>query len=510
MKVIFPSIHREEKNMKKLCAVLVLLLALSFVPALADSYAFAGIYMSINVPNDPYLVQLTPENLAQNEQYILSLGETPESMQKQFSEEGILLMAFDDKNSRTFVITAVQDDVSRELFDINEQTAATRATYRANHSNGTYCGYLGYKFESCEWKNFGDDQGRFLMLKYSLRQNGAVQYRGLWRRTIRNGYTITLDMRVYGRQVTSGDITALNKLQDTVSFIEVTNAPDAPLTLVFTAPPPETTNDASFTIKGTTRAGATVIAAYASLRSNQSKAFTATADGSGAFKIDVTLPSSDLYNMIVSAIANEGTENEEEVSENFQITYDPTLLPVTFTSSIPATFASDSFKLSGTTLTGVTVQLDVNGEVKTRQTGNNRTFSFTLDTSAPGTYNIYVSFTKKNYSTRVFNYTVEREMTDEEHLQSVRDSSISPEYARLKSQPDTYNGRTLRFNGYITEIREGVGEWIVTFATQKSGEKYSNPITIISDSAVSYETGAYLTVYGTGAVSYTHLRAHET
>ena len=121
--------------MKKLCAVLVLLLALSFVPALADSYAFAGIYMSINVPNDPYLVQLTPENLAQNEQYILSLGETPESMQKQFSEEGILLMAFDDKNSRTFVITAVQDDVSRELFDINEQTAATRATYRANHSN---------------------------------------------------------------------------------------------------------------------------------------------------------------------------------------------------------------------------------------------------------------------------------------------------------------------------------------------------------------------------------------
>lgn len=67
--------------------------------------------------------------------------------------------------------------------------------YRANHSNGTYCGALGYKFESCEWKNFGTEQGRFLMLKYTLREGGQAR-RGLWRRTIRNGYTITLDMQV--------------------------------------------------------------------------------------------------------------------------------------------------------------------------------------------------------------------------------------------------------------------------------------------------------------------------
>lgn len=483
--------------MKKICLFLLLaLLVFACAPAMADSYALADIYMAVTLPNDKYPVQLTKENLAANQAYIESRGETLEGMQKKFADEGIVLMAFDDSNDRVFVITAVQDDPARELYDINEQTANTRASYRANHSNGTYCSHLGYKFESCEWKNFGDGQGRFLMLKYILRENGEVAHRGLWRRTIRNGYTITMDMQVYGRQVKSGDITALNKIQDTVSFLQVSNAPDAPLSLVFTAPPPEITNESSFTIKGTTRAGATVIAAYASLRSSQSKAFTTEADANGNFKINITLPASDLYNMIVSAIANEGMENEEELSQEFQIEYNPSLLQVSFTSPIPEQFTSDTFKFTGTTMTGVTVQLDVNGKVTTRQTGNNRTFSFSIDTSKAGTYNIYVSFTKKNYDTRVFNYTVERAMTDDEEKAAVRDASISPEYSKLKNKPDTYKGRTVRYEGYVTDVRKGSGEWIISFATKKSNDNYSSIIMVMSDKDVDYAEGTRLTLYG--------------
>lgn len=488
--------------MKKIFLVLLAaLLTLLCVNACADSYHFASIYMTVEVPQDTYTVQLTRENLAANEAFINGLGETLDSMQEKFSQQGICLMAFDTTHGRTLVITAVQDAQAKELYDINEQTADTRASYRANHSNGTYCGALGYKFESCEWKNFGDEQGRFLMLKYALRENGAVVRRGLWRRTIRNGYTITLDIQVEGRQVTSADITAMNKIQETISFTQADTSPDSPLTLTFTAPPPELTNSASFTVKGNTRAGATVVVAYVSMKGG-SKTLTATADGKGVFSVDVTLPSKDLYNMIVSVMASEGTENEQEISQNFQVEYDPTLLPVTFTSAFPNAFTEDSFKLAGTTLSGVSVQLEVNGKLQTKQTGNAKTFAFTVDTSKEGSYEILLTFTKKNYATRVFNYTIARVMDSDTQRQSIRSSAIAPTYTKLKNASASYEGKNVRVNGYIVSIEQGAGEWLITFAAQKKGENYSDYIMVLSDSAVSLPVGTHATLYGTGAGTY--------
>ena len=488
--------------MKKICLVLLTaVLTLLCVGACADSYHFADIYMILDVPGDTYTTQLTPENLAANESFIAGLGETVDSMKEKFTQQGIRLIAYDTTHGRTLVVTAVQDAQSRELYDINEQTADTRASYRANHSNGTYCGALGYKFESCEWKNFGTEQGRFLMLKYTLREGGQVTRRGLWRRTIRNGYTITLDMQVVGRQVSEGDITAMNKLQETISFTQAEASPDAPLALTFTAPPPEFTNSASFSIKGVTRPGATVLAAYVSMK-GESKTFSAQADGKGAFKVDVSLPGKDLYNMIVSVLAAEGTENEEEISRNFQVEYDPTLLPVTFTSAFPDSFTTDSFKLAGTTLSGVSVQLEVNGKLQTKQTGNAKTFAFTLDTSKEGSYEILLTFTKKNYATRVFNYTIARVFDADAQRQAIRASAVAPTYSKLKNSAASYEGKYVRANGYVVSVEPGSGEWLITFATQKKGENYSDYIMVLSDAEVTLPAGTHATLYGTGAGTY--------
>lgn len=497
--------------MKKIyfIALLAMLLICVF-PAQADTYNFAGIYMTVEVPADPYQVQLTPDNLESKADQAAQFGETVESLKQRFSDEGILLMAYDAAQGRTLIITAVQDELGKTLYDINEQTADTRAGYRSNHANGTYCGALGYKFESCEWKNFGENQGRFLMLKYTQKIDGKVKYRGLWRRTVRNGYTITVDLRVEGRQVTSGDITALNKIQDTISFMQIVSAPDAPLTLGFTAPPPETTNSSSFTIKGSTRPGAAVVAAYASLKNSHSKVFTATADAKGAFSIAIDLPASDFYNVIVTSTVNEGMDSEESVSADFSVEYDPTLLAVAFTSPFPESFTTDSFKLSGTTLTGVTIQMVVNDQLSTKKTGNNRTFSFTLDTSKEGTYDIQLTFSKKDYATKVLHYVIERKMSQEEREQAVRSASTSPEYSKIAKSPATYEGRTLRYSGYIVDVREGSGEWIVTFATKKSGDQFSNYITVLSDHAVEADREKQVTLYGTMAGVYQSLSEDGT
>lgn len=484
--------------MRKLGLIVLLLLLCLMGGACADNYAFNNIFMTLTVPNGVYDTQWTPQTLDENSASIEARGYTVEGLRQQFEEEGILLMAFDDDNKRVFVVTAVQDDQSKELYDINEQTSNVRATYRTNHSNGTYCGSLGYKFESCEWKNFGKDQGRFLMLKYVLRQDGAVAYKGLWRRTVRNGYTITLDMRSIGRNVTSGDINALNKIQDTVSFTTITGAPEAPLTMAFTAPPPSVTNTDTFTIKGSTRAGAAVRAAFYSFRqSDKATVVTTTADSKGSFALEITLPSQDLYNGIVTSTINEGLENEEMVEQVFSIEYDEGLLPISFTSDFPEFFTGDTFKYTGTTLTGVTIQVNVNGENTTKKTGNNRTFAFTVDTSKEGTYKIQVTFTKKDYDTRILDYVVERQMNEEERRAYTRDQSTSPEYASLSRKTDDYVDKIVCYKGYVTAQEEVAGEWVITFATKKTGEKYANIIMVTNDEKVPYDSSTQLTLYGT-------------
>ncbi len=483
--------------MRKLCVLLFLTAILLMGSACAEAYSFHNIFMTLSVPSD-YEVILTPESLDANSDAVQARGYTLEGLRQQFADEGILLMAFDDDKDRVFVVTAVQDEQSQSLYDINEQTANVRATYRTNHSNGTYCGAQGYKFETCEWKNFGDDQGRFLMLKYVLRKDGAVAYKGLWRRTIRNGYTITLDMRAMGRNVTSGDINALNKIQNTVSFTEVTGAPEAPLTMAFTAPPPSVSNTDTFKIKGATRAGASVYAAFYSFRqSDKATVVTTTADSKGAFTLEVTLPAQDLYNGIVTATINKGLENEETVDQTFSVEYDEGLLPISFTSDFPSEFTGDSFKYTGTTLTGVTIQVNVNGENTTKKTGNNRTFSFTVDTSKEGTYKIQVTFSKKDYDTRILDYVIERKMDEGERRAYVHEQSVSPDYALLSSKTDNYMDKIVRYSGYITAVEEVGGEWVISFATKKSGEKYGNVVMVTSESEIAYPVGTQLLMYGT-------------
>ena len=278
--------------MKKICLVLLAaVLTLLCVGACADSYHFADIYMILDVPGDTYTTQLTPENLAANESFIAGLGETVDSMKEKFTQQGIRLIAYDTTHGRTLVVTAVQDAQSRELYDINEQTADTRASYRANHSNGTYCGALGYKFESCEWKNFGTEQGRFLMLKYTLREGGQVTRRGLWRRTIRNGYQITLDLQVHGRSTTSKDNRMLNKIWETFRFIEVkpmSAAASAQINITDT--PPVETNQNTFTLAGTAAPGVKLTAVTMGLNYPDPILTEVTVGANGKFKMPVTLP----------------------------------------------------------------------------------------------------------------------------------------------------------------------------------------------------------------------------
>ncbi len=481
--------------MRKLIGVLILLVLFMTATASAEIYKFSETGMFIELSAATYPVQITGETLDANEAELLQRGMSAEEVKARFESEGLLLLAYDDKNGRTIEVTAVRDASGQKILDIDEITPEERSTYRANHRNGSMTGSLGYSFESCEWKNFGGTQGRFLMLKYVRKINGETYY-GLWRRTVKNGYTVTVDMQVRGRKVSSADITALNKIQDTIAFVAAEATEDQPVTLSFSVIPPEVTNSDTFIIKGTTQPGMTVVAAYASLKYNQSKVLTAMADGKGIFQFSVTLPREDLYNLLVSVTANAGQENEATVEQSFQTEYNAGLIPVTFTSAFPERFTGDSFKLTGTTDAGVTVQLSVNGASTGKKTGTAKTFSFTVDTSKEGIYTIMLTFSKKGYDTRIFNYTIERTMTQEEQRDALAKTAKRPEYANLKGNPDNYKDKVVHLGGYVVDVREGNGEYLMTFSMRKSGSSYKDLVMVSCPVAPDAEIDSQRELYG--------------
>ena len=148
------------------------------------------------------------------------------------------------------------------------------------------------------------------------------------------------------------------------------------------------------------------------------------------------------------------------------------------------------------------MQLEVNGKLQTKQTGNAKTFAFTLDTSKEGSYEILLTFTKKNYATRVFNYTIARVVDADAQRQAIRASAVAPTYSKLKNSAASYEGKYVRANGYVVSVEHGSGEWLITFATQKKGENYSDYIMVLSDAEVTLDVGTHATLYGTGAGTY--------
>ena len=65
-------------------------LVLAALPASAESYKFPQVFMVMEVPAD-YTAQITTSNMNAYEEYLSSIGETPDSMKQRFRDEGIML-----------------------------------------------------------------------------------------------------------------------------------------------------------------------------------------------------------------------------------------------------------------------------------------------------------------------------------------------------------------------------------------------------------------------------------
>ena len=488
---------KEEPILRKwivLFAGISLFLLLTTAPALAQTYTFNEIRASLDIP-DEYDLVITPYNLISNTDWIAEQGVDYDTMYNMFDVEGILLEAIDTDTGRTFVLTALNDLDAQTYFDLNNQDEDMRKEFRTSHTNGTGYSILGYDYSSAKWANYGKTTLRFLQTQYTLRQDGQLVCSGYQRRTIRNGYTITLDMQVRGRSAKEADNTALEKIMKSFTFTEILPMPDLPIKLTFTAAPPSETNSESFTIKGTTAKKATVTVTVFSLANRDGQTYTTTASSGGSFTQKVDLPTQGVYAVTVSASA----EGAISAQRTFSVTYQKGILPVDVTVS-PGSSLGDSTTISGTTIAGAKIQLSISGPITYSKTVTGEAFSFKVDTSAEGTYQFVLSVTKKDLDSRVFTYTASRTYTDAEREEKIKASAKKITYANLSKNEN--QGKTVVETGYLTGASLSINEWVVTLAMTKSGTNYKDIVYLICQDEPAFSEGAFVKIYGTISGTY--------
>ncbi|MBN1776781.1 MAG: hypothetical protein JW811_01550 [Clostridiales bacterium] len=470
---------------------LMISLILISLAAQAQVFVLDTLMSTVEIP-DTYVV-ITPDNIATYAEWLSGQGTTSEETVNDMLARGVLLQAWDQEvTDRRFELTATQDEQTLLVFDVNEQTSDYRGTYRTSFYPDNEYVSEGYTYSSSNWKH--TDNGRFLILEYVMRKYGDIDHRGYMRRTIRNGYEITFDMRVYGRRLTSKDNYALNRIWDSFNFVEILPLPATAQAMInISSPPPQETNEKTFDIKGTAAEGVKFSIGVKGMNYPTPITSEVEVDKSGKFSIPIEIPKEGVFGIGISA--EYGGEIVAELY--YLVTYSRTLLAVNIQTDIPETITSDSITIQGTAEPRAEIQVFVNDEAKGMKTVTSEgRFSIEVDTQDEGSYEVLLVFSKKELGDRRITINFTRNWTDEDMINRIKADAVSPNYDTLAEDIARYDGRTIVYKSYLLEVVQSGDDYIYTMALHKNGSTYSDYIMVIASEEPAYDIGTRLMMYG--------------
>lgn len=481
--------------MKKLYLLLAafVLACFSWVFSYADSYTFKDAALHIDVSEKEYEHVITKENIERFHDYLDSINSSVEEYKKKFEDENIILRAIDTKKNRVLSLYAVKDSESERYFDINEQTKETRASYRKLHGSGDLKRAEGYVFNHVDWKRFPKKMDRWLMLRYDYKPDGKVLSRGYQRKTIRNGYTITLELDINSsRSLTGADNSAMNRAFKGLRFEEIFSLPALPVIFNETKTAPAMTTEPKVVLTGKTAPEATLRAAVVSFTTNQNQVIETKAKKNGAYKLEIKFPSEDLY-LVTLTVEKEGSIPFEK---QYSITYGKGKIAVNIETFLPENLNRDSYTISGMAEKGVEALLSVNNKVERKKVGAKGTFSFTIDTSKEGDYNVILTFSKKNFEAKTYRFSSKRVIDAEERQAKILKSAMEVDYAKLIRNIDKYDGKILSYEGYVLSVKETQNEWL-TIISLDAPETTDKRILVVSGGAnPGVNVGDKVIIYG--------------
>jgi len=490
----------------------ILLLLFVVVPALAQTFTFEEVGMSVTIP-DKYIA-ITPLNAQDHAQLLLAKGYNAQEVPEIFASEGILLQAWNYSSDVCLEITALQDADAHEIYDIDQLTPGQRGLYRKEHLSGETYRLAGYKYSAAEWKKTAKS-GRFLRLKYTRSEGKDFLYNGYSRKTVKNGYTIQLDMKVFDRKLKAADSKELDSIMNSVTYDKsLISAAGVIRRVTFDRYPPMETNTNAFTLSGKGEPGLVLVGTLARPGDGSAQTLTATINKKGEFTMPVKLPSEGVYVLTLTVL------NGDEAVQNFDdfntITYSASLLPVNITQPIPMEITADSVTLSGTSVKGAKIQLLYGNKKKNATVGAKKTFSFTIDTSSEGVYDFTLVITKSGSQQRRFQFQGTRVFTETEMRNKIRKEAIKPSYRQLTRKINAYDGRVMVYSPYVTDVRADGPDYLITLAMTRNNKGYSHFIVVTTSEEPGLTVGlAYkmylrciglhnMSIEGGGETSYPH------
>ncbi len=472
---------------------LVLLCGLFCLGARAETGLFDALHATVEIP-DTYIV-LKKDNLSNYGEWLKSRNTTAEDVTADFDKRGVLMQCWSAEGDSCVEITAVQNEQTLNTFDINLQEDSVRGRYRLSHYPENEFGAQGYDFSSADWKN--TPEGRFLILRYIRRNNGEIIYRGLMRRTIRNGYEVTFDLQVYNRSITNKDNNALNAIWESFHFVEVLPLPPAASAKInIVKAPPTETNVAEFTIEGTAAKDVKLTTVVMGLSSPNPLVIEAEVAASGKFKIPVTLPKEGVFMITMT-----GEYQGEDVTElAFPVTYQHTLLTFNLQTPFPTVVTTPELILLGTSEPSASIQVHVNGEqVQTKKVNAQGKFKIELDTKTEGSYEVVLVFSKKGLADRRIMNSFTRKWSEADMIKQLQSQSIKPGYSTLKKKIEGYEGRIMGYKCYLVGYTKAGDEYIAQMALSKRGNEYISLILVTCNEEPTMPIGSQVLMYGTCA-----------
>lgn len=464
-----------------LTIVFMLLLVTIIGVANAESYSFDNIHASVDIP-EGYTV-LVSNNLHVMQAFVESLGTTPEELATDFSLNGVLLQAWTEDKKSCIEISAKETERSKFIFDVDKQTEEVRGEYRTSYF--PHNSYQSYEYKSSNWKNFGDKVGRFLILEYSHYKDDKKDFSGFARKTIKNGYEISIDYKAIDRKAVNKDNKALNKIFNSWKFNltqELSEVANSGINI--TKIPPEESKSRTVEISGNAKAGVEFTTVVMSLGSSEPDIINTSANEKNKFTIPITFKKQGVF-LITMTASYEGNELGEWA---YPVTYREGLLSVKFAAETPEKVYEDTYKIRGTGEPGAKIQVMLNNKtISNKGIDREGKFVVPINTKQEGDYEVVLVFTKKNLETRRFKFNFTREISEEEQIAKVIKKAVNATYGNLTKANEKFIGKAIRFNGHLAEVIEGDNSYLLKIAYQKNGDKMKSFVYVQSDTSLPEE-----------------------
>lgn len=476
---------------KRIFTFILLVLLVADVPVLAQRIEMEDVYLSFEYP-ESWLV-VSPQLARVYAPVLAEAGIDGDVLAQEMIDERTASRAYSEDYQQRLSVITLADDLSGEIFDIENVTDEQRRTMRIRVQNNKLFETTGLRTQDLEWQK--ENGAYWLYVHYTVTHGGKTVGRGVRYMTVKNGMYVILDWQKDEGRFSNRELAGFRKR---LADLAVTQTITEPMHSVkLEAVIPEETSTSEMTITGMTGANASLVAEAPDENGVMQTLSVGRAGQSGKFSLVVTLEEEGVYDITLTATS----EGMNPTSITGTTIYSAKTLPVSL-EGIPenGVVDSDIVKIKGKTLAGVQIQLVTPFGLSKKRADNDGTFSFELTTKEEGAYDYTLICDKNGFDQRRIPFTLTREITDSQTKQRIKDGAEKISYKNLQKNRDEDQGKIVSLYGPVVSVESAGGAHYVRLMFNKDSEgDWFNPVVIVATESMGVKVGDMMGVVATVA-----------